>query len=209
MMTPSLPDAIGPLLEFLNFAGIALMAASGAVLAAEKQRDFISFVFFAGATGIGGGTVRDVLLGIPVFWMRENVTLLICLGAALGVWFTPVRFWKGTALLWLDAVGLAAFATYGAAKALAFGVDPLPAFAMGVFTSCLGGIIRDMLANEPSILLRPELYVTAAALSAGLAVLLLTLGLPPYVAGIVGTLAGMGLRGGAILKGWELPTYKR
>lgn len=139
----------------------------------------------------------------------ENVTLLICLGAALGVWFTPVRFWKGTALLWLDAVGLAAFATYGAAKALAFGVDPLPAFAMGVFTSCLGGIIRDMLANEPSILLRPELYVTAAALSAGLAVLLLTLGLPPYVAGIVGTLAGMGLRGGAILKGWELPTYKR
>jgi len=209
MMTPSLPDAIGPLLEFLNFAGIALMAASGAVLAAEKQRDFISFVFFAGATGIGGGTVRDVLLGIPVFWMRENVTLLICLGAALGVWFTPVRFWKCTALLWLVAVGLAAFATYGAAKALAFGVDPLPAFAMGVFTSCLGGIIRDMLANEPSILLRPELYVTAAALSAGLAVLLLTLGLPPYVAGIVGTLAGMGLRGGAILKGWELPTYKR
>lgn len=72
MMTPSLPDAIGPLLEFLNFAGIALMAASGAVLAAEKQRDFISFVFFAGATGIGGGTVRDVLLGIPVFWMRKT-----------------------------------------------------------------------------------------------------------------------------------------
>ena len=209
MDTPALPDAIGPMLEFLNYAGIALMAATGALLAAEKRRDFISFVFFAGSTGVGGGTVRDVLLDIPVFWTTENVTLLICFAAALGVWMTPVRFWKGSALAWLDAIGLAAFATYGAAKGLAFGVHPIPAFAMGVFTACLGGIIRDTLANEPSILLRPELYVTAAALSAGRAVLLLTIGVPPYAAGIIATLAGVILRGGAILKGWELPTYHR
>ena len=71
-------------------------------------------------------------------------------------------------MLWFDAVGLAAYATYGAAKALDYGVAPVPAFAMGVMTACVGGIIRDVLAGEPSILMRPELYVTAAALASGL-----------------------------------------
>ena len=71
-------------------------------------------------------------------------------------------------MLWFDAIGLAAYATYGAAKALTFGVAPVPAFAMGVMTACVGGIIRDVLAGEPSILMRPELYVTAAALASGL-----------------------------------------
>src|SRR5205085_6863967 len=83
-------------------------------------------------------------------------------------WLTSRRRLAGQALLWFDAAGLAAYATYGAAKALAFGVAPVPAFAMGVLTACLGGIIRDVLAGEPSILMRPELYVTAAALAAGL-----------------------------------------
>ena len=86
------------------------------------------------------------------------------------------------ALLWFDAAGIAAYATYGAAKALAFGVAPVPAFAMGVMTACVGGIIRDVLAGEPSILMRPELYVTAAALSAGLFVGLTLVGLGPWLA---------------------------
>ena len=79
-------------------------------------------------------------------------------------------------MLWFDAAGLAAYATYGAAKALSYGVAPVPAFGMGVLTACAGGIIRDVLAGEPSILMRPELYVTAAALSAGLFVGLTLLG---------------------------------
>ena len=94
--------------------------------------------------------------------------MLICIGAALIVWVTSRHRFAGKALLWFDAAGLAAYATYGAAKALGFGVAPVPAFAMGVMTACVGGIIRDVLAGEPSILMRPELYVTAAALSAGL-----------------------------------------
>ena len=117
----------------------------------------MTFAFFAVATGVGGGTVRDLLIGAPVFWTRQNATLGLCLGAAMLVWITPVRFWTSRVLLWCDALGLAAFSTYGVAKALAFGIAPIPALLMGVFTACLGGIIRDMLAGEPSIIMRSEL----------------------------------------------------
>jgi uncharacterized membrane protein YeiH len=120
----------------------------------------------------------------------------------------PRRLCPERALLWLDAAGLAAYASFGAAKGLAFGVAPIPAIGMGVLTACLGGIIRDVLAGEPSTLLRPELYVTAAALSATLTVGLLALGLPGAVAGPVAALAGFTLRGAAIVKGLALPTYR-
>jgi uncharacterized membrane protein YeiH len=198
-----------PVLEYLDYLGIGVFAVSGALLAAQKRQTFVTFAFFAVATGIGGGTIRDLLLGAPVFWVHQNWILLICLAAALGVWFSPVRLWGGTGLVWFDAVGLAAYATYGTAKGLAYGAAYLPAFAMGVLTACAGGIIRDLLADEPSILLRPELYVTAAALSAGLMAILTMAGTPAPVAGIVAATAGFTLRGLAIIRGWSLPTYRR
>jgi uncharacterized membrane protein YeiH len=105
-------------------------------------------------------------------------------------------------------VGLAAYATYGAAKGLAFGLAPLPAMAMGVLTACFGGIVRDVLAGEPSILMRPELYVTAAALAAASMVGLLLAGVPAALAALVAAAAGFALRGGAIRFGWKLPAYR-
>ena len=109
-----LPDA----LVMLDYVGIAVFAVSGALLAAEKKQTLVTFIFFAVVTGVGGGTMRDLLIGAPVFWVHTNATLLICIGAALGVWFLSRRAIAERALLWFDAVGLAAYATYGAAKAL-------------------------------------------------------------------------------------------
>jgi uncharacterized membrane protein YeiH len=209
MSAAALAPAMGPALELLDYLGIAVFAASGALVAARRRLTLVTFFFLAVATGIGGGTLRDLLIGAPVFWMHENATLLICLGAALTIWFAPAAIRAERALVWFDAVELAAYAAYGAAKALAFGAAPLPAFGMGVLTACAGGIIRDLLAGEPSILLRPELYVTAAGLSAGAVVLLMTAGLPaPAAAGLAAT-AGFALRAAAILKGWSLPAYRR
>ena len=204
-----LPAAIGPVLIWLDFAGIAVFALSGALLAAERRQTLVTFFFLATVTGVGGGTVRDLLIGAPVFWVHENSTLLACFAAAFAAWLLPAGLWKGRALLWCDAAGLAAYATFGAAKGLAYGLAPLPAFAMGVLTGCLGGIIRDVLAGEPTILMRPELYVTAAALSAALLVGLVQLGVPGGVAGLVAALAGFTLRGAALLRGWSLPAYRR
>ncbi len=204
-----LPAALGPILEFLDLAGIAVFALSGALLAAVKKQTLVTFFFFAVVTGVGGGTVRDLLIGAPVFWVHQNVTLLICFAAAIAVWMLPARLWKGKALDWLDAIGLAGFATYGAAKALAFGIAPLPAFAMGVLTGCFGGIVRDVLAGVPSILMRPELYVTAAGLSAALFVGLTQGGIEGGLAALLAAFAGFAIRGLAILRGWALPAYRR
>lgn len=208
-MTPLPLHLLDPLLRYLDWAGVAVFALSGALLAAEKKQTLVTFAFFAVITGIGGGTARDLLIGAPVFWIHENATLLICLAAALLVWLLPRRWRPGQSLLWLDAVGLAAYATYGAAKGLSYGVAPWPAIGMGVLTACLGGIVRDVLAGEPSILMRPELYVTAAALSSALVVALLGVGVAAPLAGSLAALAGFALRAAAIGRGWSLPGYSR
>lgn len=209
MPPATLPPALGPLLDFLNLAGIAVFALSGALLAAEKKQTLVTFVFFAVVTGVGGGTVRDLLIGAPVFWVHQNATLLICFAAALAAWLLPRGLWHEKSLLWFDAAGLAAFSAFGAAKGLSFGLAPLPAFGMGVVTGVVGGIIRDLLAGEPSILLRSELYVTAAALSAAILVGLILAGVPGGVAGLIAAFAGFALRGLAIWRGWSLPGYGR
>jgi uncharacterized membrane protein YeiH len=208
-VTPAhLPEALGPVLDFLDLAGVAVFALSGALLAAAKRLTIVTFIFFAVVTGVGGGTVRDLLIGAPVFWIRENAVLLICIAAALAAWFAPRRWLSERALLWLDAAGLAAYASFGAAKGLSYDVAPIPAIGMGVVTACLGGIIRDVLAGVPSILMRPELYVTAAALSAALTVALLAAGAPGAVAGPVAALAGFALRGVAIARSLSLPVHR-
>jgi len=206
MIPPAIPaDA----LVWLDYVGIAVFAISGALLAAEKKQTLVTFIFFAVVTGVGGGTLRDLLIGAKVFWVSTNSTLMICIVAALAVWFLSRKVMLEKALLWFDAIGLAAYSTYGAAKALDYGVAPVPAFAMGVMTACVGGIIRDVLANEPSILMRPELYVTAAALASGLYVVLTIFGAPPALAALVAGLMGFALRGAAIARGLSLPAYDR
>ncbi len=199
---PTLP----PLFDLL---GTAVFALTGALLAARLRQTFVTMSFFALITGVGGGSVRDLLIGAPVFWVRDPWVAPVCLGVALLAWFTPRKWWEGSLLEWADAAGLAAYAVLGTAKALAYGLPPVPAVLMGVITGCVGGIIRDVLAGRPSILMRPELYVTAAALSAGLCALGEVLGLPRELAFSGAALAGFALRGWAIHSGLALPAYGR
>jgi uncharacterized membrane protein YeiH len=208
-MSAPLPiPPIGTVLETLSIIGTVVFAASGALAAARLRQTLVTFFFFALVTGVGGGTVRDLLIGTPVFWVQDPLPAMACLLAALAVWVSPRRFWSARALDWLDAVGLAAFAVFGAAKALSFGIHPLVAAIMGVVTGCVGGIIRDLLAGEPSILLRPEIYVTAAALAAGLFVVLMWAGTPLVIAASVAALTGFALRAFAMVRGVALPAYR-
>jgi uncharacterized membrane protein YeiH len=195
-------------LPMLDIFGIAIFAVSGALAAARRGQTIVTFTFFAAVTGTGGGTLRDLLIGAPVFWIHDNRALAVCLLAALAVWMTPTRIWPVRALEWFDGVGLAAYAVFGSWKALAFGIPPLGAATMGVVTACMGGIVRDVLAGEPSILLRPELYVTAAALAAGLFVVLTLIGAPLYLAAALAAGAGFALRALAIARGLSLPGYR-
>lgn len=199
-MTPAIP-------QLLDLAGIAVFALTGALLAAKLRQTFVTMAFFALITGVGGGSVRDLLIGAPVFWVRDPWVAPVCLGIALLSWFTPRTWWDKPVLEWADAAGLGAYAVLGTAKALAFGVPPVPAVLMGVITGCVGGIIRDVLAGRPSILMRPELYVTAAALSSALCAGGTVLEIPSAIVWPLAALAGFGLRGAAIWWRLALPAY--
>ena len=207
MIAPPPIDAIKPLLPWLDMAGVAVFAASGALAAARAKQTIVTFAFFAAVTGIGGGTLRDLLIGAPVFWVGRSDYLGVCLVAAGAVWLLRADRWQMPALLWFDAVGMAAYAVIGAAKADSLGVPPLASIVMGVLTASFGGIIRDVLAGQPSILMRREIYVSAAALAAATYVGLVTLGAGQIVAGMIGAAAGFVLRALAIGKGLALPAY--
>ncbi len=209
MAAPALTANLAALTEALDLLGIAVFAASGALAAARARQTLVTFSFFALVTGVGGGTVRDLLIGAPVFWVHDGRVPAVCLATALLIWITPAGFWRVRAIDWFDAVGLAVYAVFGAVKALGLGVPALPAVMMGIITACVGGVIRDVLAGEPSIILRPEIYVTAAALAAALSVGLILIGLPVLLASIVGASAGLGLRAMAITRGLSIPAYGR
>jgi len=190
-----------------DYAAVAVFGATGALAAARRRHDIITFAFFAAVTGVGGGTLRDLLIDAPVFWVARPGYLVVCLGAAVAVWLLGARTWRMGLLLWLDAVGMAAYCVVGAAKALSLGVHPISAVVMGVLTACFGGVLRDVLANEPSVLLRREIYVTAALLGAGVFVALAALGVDRLAAGVAGFFVALAVRGGALRYHWSLPGF--
>ncbi|CAN5460224.1 trimeric intracellular cation channel family protein [soil metagenome] len=200
-------DALSTTLFWLDYAAVAVFGATGALAAAHRKHDIITFGFFAAITGVGGGTLRDLLIGAPVFWIQRPGYVMVCLAAALMVWMLGKRGWRFRALLWLDALGMAAYAVVGTAKALSLDVHPFTAVMMGVLTTAFGGVIRDVLAGEPNLLLRREIYITAALLGASVFALLTWLNVAFWPAGIAGFVTAFGLRACAIKFGWHLPGF--
>ena len=193
----------------LDYAGVAVFAATGALAASRKQLDGIGFVFLAGVTGIGGGTLRDLILGVPVFWVVQHLYILVCAAAAIAVFFTAhLLESRYRLLLWLDAVGLAAYCVFGAYKGQLVTGSPVVAVVTGVLTASFGGILRDVLAEEPSVLLRPEIYITAALSGALVYVLLTAFGVPLVLAAMLAFVAALFVRGGALAFGWTFPRYR-
>lgn len=197
--------------QLLDYAGVAVFAATGALAASRKQMDIIGFLFLASVTGVGGGTLRDLILGLtPVFWVQDSMVLLVCGGTALVMYFAArIVEHRFTLLLWLDAMGLAAYAVLGAQIGLASGAEGIVAIVTGVMTATFGGIIRDVISNEPTVLLRREIYITAAATGATAHVVLCYFGVPALISAMIAGSAAFILRGGAMQFGWTLPAYGR
>jgi uncharacterized membrane protein YeiH len=197
------------LVAALTWTGVAVFAASGALAASRKQLDPVGFVLIACITAFGGGTLRDVLLDRPVFWLTEPAMVALAAAVAFGVFFTAHlverRF---VVLLWADAVGLALFAGLGAEAALGFGAAPWVAVLMGVVTATMGGVIRDIVCAELPLILRKEIYATAAALGAAGFVVADAAGFPREVSLSLCAALCFGLRATAILRGWSLPAYR-
>jgi uncharacterized membrane protein YeiH len=197
------------LLVVLDYAGVALFAATGALAASRKQLDIIGFLFLGAVTGIGGGTARDLILGVPVFWIERPFYILVCAVSAICVYFAAHLIEsRYRLLLWLDAVALSAYGVFGAHKGLMVTGSPTVAIVMGMLTGTLGGILRDVLAHEPSVLMRQEIYVAAAMAGAVTFVASHSTGLPVLVAAGAGFFLALGVRSGALHFGWTLPAYR-
>jgi uncharacterized membrane protein YeiH len=198
---------IAAVTSILDLLGVAVFAITGALVASRKQMDIVGFAFLGTVTGIGGGTVRDLVLGqTPVFWVKEPIYLMVCVGCAALVFIAAhVPRSRLIWLMWLDAVGMALFAVLGAEKALAHG--PVVAATMGVITAVMGGMIRDILGGESPVILRREIYATAALLGA-LTFLLALLVMPRDPAMLAGFATAFTLRAMALREGWSLPVYR-
>lgn len=199
------------MLTLFDYAGVVVFAATGALAASRKQLDIMGFLFFAALTGVGGGTLRDLVLGrLPVFWVKQPDYILVCVATAVLVFFTAHFVeWRYKLLLWLDAIGLAAYSVMGAFIGIEATGSPIIAIVTGMLTATCGGVLRDILADEPSVLLRPEIYITAALTGAGAFVLgHHALDLPLYGSAAVGFAAAFALRGGALYYGWTIPRYR-
>jgi uncharacterized membrane protein YeiH len=193
----------------VDLMAAAVFAVTGALVASRKQMDIVGFLWLGVVTGVGGGTVRDLLIGAPVFWVRHPGPVIACLAASIAVYFTAHHLSsRYRTILWLDAVGLALVTIAGTGKALDVGTGALVAVVMGVITGTVGGIIRDVLGHEPSIILRREIYVTASLVGAIAFTMLAAAGLDRVIAATAGGLLVFVIRGLAISFGWSLPTYR-
>jgi uncharacterized membrane protein YeiH len=203
------PEHLAPLWTAVDLSAAVVFAITGALVASRKQMDVVAFMWLGVVTGIGGGTVRDLLLGVPVFWVRDPSPVIACIVASVLVHFTAhLLLSRYRLLLWLDALGLALVTIAGTAKGLDAGAGPVVAVVMGVITAAVGGILRDVIGQEPSIILKREIYVTASVAGAVVYVLAIGGGLGKVTAAVAGFVVAFAVRALAIWFGWTLPAYR-
>lgn len=194
----------------LDWVTVAVFAVTGALVASRKQMDIFGFCLLGLVTGIGGGTLREVLLGTyPLFWVEQPYYVIVCVVVSVVVFFTAhIPQSRFTLLLWLDAVGISLVCVTGANHSLIAGTGPTVAVVMGAITATAGGMIRDVLGGDSPVILRREIYVTAAIIGASVFVLAEMAGAPHIAAMMLGGVVCFVIRGLALYYRWSLPAYK-
>lgn len=203
------PENLFRLVHFFDVLAAVVFAVSGSLVASRKGLDVMAFMWFAVITGVGGGTVRDVILSVPVFWVQSPIYVSACLTTAVVMHFVaPLVESRYRTLLWFDAFGLALVTVAGTVKAADVGAPALVAIVMGAVTGCVGGIIRDTLGHLPSVLLGHQVYITASVLGGCTYVALAGAGVGRLPAMVAAFLVTFVVRGMAIKFGWSLPVFR-
>ena len=198
-------------LVFLDFASVFVFALTGALVASRAQLDPVGFAFVACLTAVGGGTLRDLMLGRdPVFWVGQPSYILVAVAAALLVFFSAHLFEsRYRVLLWLDSIALAVAVAAGTGVALDLGHSAVIVVLMGIMTGTMGGLMRDVVCNEvPLVLKQGEIYVTAAFAGALSAVGASALGIQGFGSLAICATVTWCLRAGSLQFGWRLPVYR-
>ena len=198
------------ILYFADLAGVAVFAISGALAAGRKSLDWLGVLVISVVTAIGGGTIRDMLLGRqPVFWIEDPTYLYFIFTATfITLFFSRYRKLPQRFLLIADAFGLALFAILGAGIAESAGVEWIIVVILGTMTGVAGGILRDVLTNEIPLILRRDFYATAAITGIIVYLILKNFGMDDNLATGIGILCVASLRLAAIFKGLRLPLFQ-
>lgn len=202
---------LSSLIFALDFGSVFIFALTGALVASRAQLDLVGFAFIACLTAVGGGTLRDLLLGRdPVFWIENPAYIVVASLASVLVFFTAHLVESRLSwLIWLDSLALSFAVAAGAGVALALNQPPVIVVLMGISTGCMGGLMRDVVVGEiPLVLQKGELYVTAALAGCVVTLIAVRLEVAPFAALALGALACWMLRAGSLLFGWKLPVYK-
>ncbi len=200
------------MIVYADFFGVFVAALSGALLAARKEMDVYGFLILGIVTGIGGGTLRDVILDVPVFWVVNQVYLVVALSAGLLAFIfarQAMNGWRRKMILWFDALAMSFFAATGAMKAYGLDAGSLVVVTMAFMTATAGGLIRDMMAQERPFIFGGEIYATAAIFGGVVLVIAAQLGVPKFWLIPLAMLAAFGLRSAAIAFGWQLSVRQR
>lgn len=196
-------------LTIFDLAGIFVFALTGALAANRSDMDIFGHIVLAMLPAIGGGTLRDIMLDVPVFWLAAPMYIWIAIAAAILIYFFPPRLGRRLSVLeWADALGLALFCVLGTAKAFALTNNITISVTMGVITASAGGMMRDIVCNEVPLILRKEIYATAALLGGLSYCLALTAGAPQIASMLTGGAIAFIVRGCALFFGWSLPSRK-
>jgi uncharacterized membrane protein YeiH len=197
----------GLVLTALDLVGIFVFALSGGLVAVRKGLDIFGVLVLAGITGLGGGFLRDLLIGaVPPATLADWRYLTVPVAAGLVTfWFHPALGRMERLVTVFDAAGLGLFCVTGALKALAYGLGPVPAALMGMLTGIGGGVLRDVLAGRVPVVLRGELYATPALVGAVVAVLGVELGVEEAVVAAPAAAVCIGWRLLAVRRGWSAP----
>jgi len=198
------------ILYYLDLVGVAVFATSGVLAARSRGLDLLGVIVIAAITAIGGGTLRDLLLNrYPIFWITDAHYLLVIIASALlTVGYVRVGPLPGNALLVADALGLALFALSGAQVAEAAQCPPIIVVLMGTITGVAGGVLRDVITAQVPLILRRDIYATAAIVGVALYLLLQAFGLQRSGAFGVGIVVVVALRLIAIRWGLQLPIFR-
>jgi uncharacterized membrane protein YeiH len=170
------------LIILLDYVGTFAFAVTGASVAAKSDYDIFGMMFLAFLTAVGGGTVRDIILGLPVFWTISPTSLYIIVGATFLTLFFQIFFKKIRSIIFFwDTLGLGIFAIIGSQKALMMNTNIETAIIMGTITGVLGGILRSVFSNEVPIIFKKEVYATTSAISSVLFISMFKLDISYYV----------------------------
>lgn len=197
------------LIDILDPAGVFIFAITGALAANRNGMDIFGHIVLAMLPAVGGGTLRDLILDAPVFWLDQRIYVYLAIAAAIFIYLCPPRMGKRlTVLEWADAVGLALFCVLGASKTLALTGSVTIAVTMGIITAAAGGMMRDIVCNEIPLILNKEIYATAALIGGLIYCLIAITTGQESIALIAGGAAAFIVRGCAIIFGWSLPSPK-